>query len=723
MEIAELSGQIERVTYADAESGFTIARIKVSGKRDLVTVVGTLTSAIPGEILQMKGRWVHHPKYGEQFRVTESRTETPATVYGIRKYLGSGMIKGIGPVMAERIVERFGEKTLRVIENESGRLSEVEGIGEKRIAMITKSWEDQREIRDVMIFLQAQGISPGYAVKIFRTYGKKSIAVVKEDPYRLAWDIFGIGFLTADRIAEKLGIPKNAPMRIHAGIIYTLQKLAEDGHVYFPYLLLVEKCRQTLLAESEEVTAGLEQLAGEKKIVVEDNFCDSSGERMVYLAWLYRFETGIADALKRLADSPRSLQIPDPEEALKEAQGSLSIALEADQVKAIQAALKQKVLVITGGPGTGKTTIIRAILAIFAQRGARILLAAPTGRAAKRMSEACGFAAKTIHRLLEYSPKQHAFQRNENRLLRCHLLVLDEASMIDTFLMYHLLKGIPESATLILVGDVNQLPSVGAGNVLKDIIESGMIPVASLMKIFRQAEGSRIIVNAHRINAGEFPDIRTPKDFDLKTDFYFIDREDPEKVLQTILWLAKERIPSRFGFDPMEEIQVLSPMHKGMVGAENLNRQLQQELNPRPDSILRGGLAFRMYDKVMQIRNNYDKEVFNGDIGKIVQILKEEQEVIVSYDGRGVVYDFSELDEIVLAYAVSVHKSQGSEYPAVIVPVLTQHYILLQRNLIYTAVTRAQRLLVMVGTRKALAIGVKNDRTQKRYTGLRDRLR
>ncbi|MBW1777439.1 MAG: ATP-dependent RecD-like DNA helicase [Deltaproteobacteria bacterium] len=723
MEPAELSGQIEHVTYADAESGFTIARVKVPGKHDLVTVVGELTSAVPGEVLQMRGRWVHHPKYGEQFRIIESRTETPATVYGIRKYLGSGMIKGIGPVMADRIVERFGKKTLQVIESESARLFEVEGIGKKRIAMIKKSWDDQQEIRDVMIFLQSQGVSPGYAVKIFRAYGRDAVTVVKEDPYRLAEDIFGIGFLTADRIAERLGIPKNAPMRIAAGILYTLQRLAEEGHVYYPYVPLVEKCRQTLSVDPEEVTAGLKRLFLEHKIVIEKTKGDPSEEQRVYPARLHRFETGIAHALRRLADAPRSLSIPDPEEALKIAQRFLSIRLESDQLRAIEAAVHHKVLVITGGPGTGKTTIIRAVLALFAHRGARILLAAPTGRAAKRMTEACGFSARTIHRLLEYSPKLHAFQRNENRLLRCHLLVLDEASMIDTFLMYHLLKAIPESATLILVGDVNQLPSVGPGNVLKDIIDSGRIPTAFLMKIFRQAQGSRIIVNAHRINAGEFPDIITSKETDPSADFFFVERQDPEKALQTILWLAKERIPARFGFDPMEEIQVLSPMHKGVVGAANLNRQLQQELNPRADSVLRAGYAFRLHDKVMQIRNNYDKEVFNGDIGRIVQILKEDQEVIVSYDGRAVVYDFTELDEIVLAYAVSVHKSQGSEYPVVIVPVLTQHYILLQRNLIYTAVTRAQKLLVMVGTRKALAIGIKNDKTQKRYTGLKDRLR
>ncbi len=719
---AELSGQIERVTYADSESGFTIAQVKVSGKRDLVTVVGELVSAVPGEVLQMTGRWVQHPKYGEQFRVIESKSEMPATVYGIRKYLGSGMIRGIGAVMADRIVGRFGKRTLQVIESESERLAEVEGIGEKRIAMIKKAWDDQREIRDVMIFLQAQGISPAYAVKIFRTYGRESVGVVKEDPYRLAWDIFGIGFLTADRIAEKLGIEKNAPMRIHAGIIYTLQKLAEEGHVYFPYALLVEKGRQVLSVETAEVTAGLERLSLEKKVVIDPAVTDSFGEPAVYLARLYRFETGIAEALKRMADSPRSLRMPDPEQAWKQVQEFLSITLEDEQGRAVRAALENKTLVITGGPGTGKTTIIRAVLALFAERGARILLAAPTGRAAKRMSEACGFEAKTIHRLLEYSPKQHAFQRNENRLLRCNLLVLDETSMIDTFLMYHLLKAVPESASLILVGDANQLPSVGAGNVLKDILDSGRVPSVSLKKIFRQAEGSQIVVNAHRINAGEFPDIRPRKDFETQTDFFFIERDEPEKVLETLVWLARERIPSRFGLDPVEEIQVISPMHKGVVGAENLNRQLQKTLNPRPEGISRGGTVFRLNDKVMQIRNNYDKEVFNGDIGKIVKILPDDQEVVVSYDGRGVVYEFSELDEIVLAYAVSVHKSQGSEYPAVIMPICTQHYILLQRNLLYTAVTRAQRLLVLVGTRKALAIAVNNDRTQKRYTGLKERL-
>ncbi len=720
MALVELSGQIERVTYADAESGFTIARVKVADKRDPVTVVGELISAVPGEILQMKGRWVHHPKYGKQFRVIESKTQTPATAYGIRKYLGSGMVKGIGPVMADRIVSRFGKETLSVIENHTERLLEVAGIGDARIAMIKKAWEDQREIRDVMIFLQAQGVSPGYAAKIFKTYGKQAVAVVKEDPYRLARDIFGIGFLTADRIAERLGIPKNAPIRIHAGILYTLQRLSEEGHVYYPYPLLMEKCRQTLDVEPVEIAEGIERLRREKRIIVESP--PSSREARIYLSRLYQFESGIAEALKQLSTARRSLEIPDAEFAAKEAQRALAITLEPDQVQAVRAACRHKVLVITGGPGTGKTTLIRALLALFAARGARMLLAAPTGRAAKRMTQACGFEAKTLHRLLEYSPKHHGFLRNEHRLLKCHLLVVDEASMIDTALMYHLLKAVPESAALILVGDVNQLPSVAAGNVLKDIIASGRIPVVFLKKIFRQAEGSQIIVNAHRINAGEFPDIRVPEGRDVPSDFFFIDREDPEKVLQTIVWLAKRRIPDRFGLDPVEEIQVLSPMHKGVVGAENLNRQLQQELNPGPDSIWRQGFAFRLHDKVMQIRNNYDKEVFNGDIGKIVRIQREDQELVVAFDKMHVVYDFSELDEIVLAYAISVHKSQGSEYPAVIVPVLTQHYILLQRNLIYTAVTRAQRLLVMVGTRKALAIAVKNDKTQKRYTGLMERL-
>jgi len=724
--LTDLSGQIERITYNNEENGFTIARVKVYGQRDLVTIVGNLIAPTPGEILKMRGEWANHPKFGEQFKVVEYETKVPATVYGIQRYLGSGLIKGLGPVMAKRIVKKFGKETLDVIENEINELANVEGIGKKRIAMIKNPWDEQKEIRDVMIFLQAHGVSSGYATKIFKEYGNRSVAVVKENPFRLATDIFGIGFVTADSIAEKLGFPKDSGQRIEAGILYVLHKLSDEGHVYYPYEELIIKSLEILGVDREVVVKALGILAAGKKIVFEDlnNSIEEFKEnnKAVYLAKFHLCETGISDRLKALALSPKSIRNVDTDKAIKWVQKQLSITLAKNQVSAVRSSLKEKVLVITGGPGTGKTTIINAILKIFSRLGVRIMLAAPTGRAAKRMGETTGFEARTIHRLLEFSFAKGGFRKNEKRPLSCDLLVVDETSMIDTILMYHLLKAVPSGATLILVGDVNQLPSVGAGNILKDIIESNAVPVARLNEIFRQAKESRIIVNAHKINQGVIPSFETSHLHNQDNDFYFIQQEDPDRVLEIILELVKVRIPQRFGFDPVNDIQVLTPMHKGVAGAGNLNKELQKMLNPGPEGIIRGDRNYRVSDKVMQIRNNYDKEIFNGDIGRITQIYPENQQLVIAFDGREVTFDFSDLDEIVLAYAVSVHKAQGSEFPAVVIPVLTQHYILLQRNLIYTAVTRGQKLVVMVGTRKALAIGVKNDKTKKRFTYLSYRL-
>jgi len=537
----------------------------------------------------------------------------------------------------------------------------------------------------------------------------------------MATDIHGIGFLTADRIAEKLGVSKDSPTRAEAGILYVLSQLAEDGHVYYPYEPLIKKCLEILQVDREVIVGAFGVIAAEKKIVIEDlneepgTFVENN--KAVYLAGFHLCETNIAGRLRTLIRTAMSLRTPDPARAVEWVKKRLAIDLAEKQVEALTRALKDKVMVITGGPGTGKTTLISAILQIAARTSAKVLLAAPTGRAAKRMSETTGHEAKTIHRLLEYSMQRAGFQKNEMNPLECDLLVVDEASMIDTLLMYHLLKAVPFSATLILVGDVHQLPSVGAGSVLKDIIESNIAPVVKLNEIFRQARESRIIINAHRINQGVLPSLD-----DGAGDFFFIEREDPEEVLKVIVDLARNRIPRRFGFDPLNDVQVLTPMNRGIVGTANLNLELQKILNPREAELSRGGKSLKVGDKVMQIRNNYDKEVFNGDIGRIVKIDREDQEIVVLFDGRPVVYDFSDLEEIVLAYAVSVHKSQGSEYPAVIIPVLTQHYVLLQRNLLYTAVTRGKKLVVLVGTKKALAIAVKNNRTQKRYTGLRRRL-
>ncbi len=680
-------------------------------------------SPTPGEIVKMIGEWQNHPKFGQQFKVTSYSTESPATVHGIRKYLGSGLIKGVGPRIAERIVRKFGDKTLDVIEENIESLTEVEGIGQKRINLIRKAWDDQKEIREVMIFLQAHGVSSGYAAKIFKQYGNEAIKMVTENPYRLATDIFGIGFITADKIAEKLGFAKDSPLRASAGVLYVLNQLADDGHVYYPYQPLIEKSAEILELNQEIAADAIARLAAERKVVIEDLNDDTEefkpNHKAVYLTQFHVCESGIAHRMKILLSIRKDMPLLDPIECLEKIQNQLTIKLAKKQSDAVRSAIASKVMVITGGPGTGKTTIIQVILKIFSMLGLKILLAAPTGRAAKRMNEATRHPAKTIHRLLEYSMSKGGFQKNYENPLDCDVLIIDEASMIDTVLMYHLMKAVPNKATLILVGDVNQLPSVGAGNVLNDIIESGAVPVMSLTEIFRQAKQSKIIVNAHRINEGSFP-YYDNKDSD---DFFFIEKESPEDVLNIILKLAKERIPNRFGFHPIDDIQVLTPMNKGIVGAINLNIELQNALNPgNSEEITRGHRSFRLNDKVMQIRNNYDKEVFNGDIGRITNIDFESQELTITFDGREVAYEFSECDEIVLAYSVSVHKAQGSEYPAVIIPVVIQHYMLLQRNLIYTAVTRGKKLVVLVGTKKALAIAIRNDKTQKRFTRLRERL-
>ena len=722
--LADLHGQIERITYTNEENGFTIAKVKVYGQRDLVCVVGNLMAPMPGEIIKMRGEWTNHPKYGEQFKIVHYKTAVPASVYGIQKYLGSGLIKGIGPVMAKRIVGVFAKETFDIIENELERLIEVDGIGKKRIEMIQNAWEEQKEIREVMVFLQSHGVSSGYATKIFKQYGNRSIEVVKENPYRLATDIFGIGFVTADNIAEKLGFSRDSELRAEAGILYVLHQVSDEGHVYYPYDPLINKCQEILQVERDVIVKALGTIALEKRIIIEDlnekveDFRENN--KAVYLAKFHICETSIAIRLKALSNARKSIRKIDGEKAIEWVQKQLSMTLAEKQVEAIRSAVNKKVMVITGGPGTGKTTIINAILTIFSKLKIQILLAAPTGRAAKRMSETTGHEAKTIHRMLEYSIKKRGFKKNDENPLNCDLIIIDEASMIDTILMHYLLKAIPPEATFILVGDVNQLPSVGAGNVLKDIISSNSVPLVELDEIFRQAKESLIIVNAHKINNGILPSFRPSND--KLDDFYFIEREDPEEVLKIILELTKERIPTKFGFDPVDDIQILTPMHRGTVGAGNLNMELQKLLNPVEDGVIRGNRNFRVNDKVMQIKNNYDKEVFNGDIGRVKRIDQENQEVVISFDGRDIPYDYTDLDEIVLAYAVSVHKSQGSEYPAVVIPILTQHYILLQRNLIYTGVTRGRKLVIIVGTKKALTIGVKNDKTQKRYTYLRQRL-
>jgi exodeoxyribonuclease V alpha subunit len=724
--MVEMTGQIERITYTSEETGYTIAQLKVQGQWELVTIVGNIPSPSPGEILDLKGEWVHHPKYGDQLKIHSYQTKVPATVYGIRKYLGSGLIKGLGPKMANRIVNKFGDKTLDVIEHQIQRLEKVEGIGSKRIALIQQAWKQQKNIREVMLFLQSHGVSTGYATKIYKTYQNRAISIVQQNPYRLSMDIFGIGFVIADRIAEKLGFPKNSELRVEAGIIYVLHGLSDEGHVYYPYDLLVDKCELILGVECDTIKTALARLFGENRIIIEDLNEDmarfEANKKAVYLKKYHVCEIGITSKIKMLLQAPPSAPSIDVTKEMERVQEHFAIQLASDQISAIQSALKNKLTIITGGPGTGKTTIIHAILTIMRRYGLGVMMAAPTGRAAKRMQETTGQEAKTIHRLLDFSMQKGGFQKNESSPLECDALIIDEASMIDTNLMYHLLKAVPIRATIILVGDVNQLPSVGPGQVLGDLIQSQQIPVVALTEIFRQARESRIIINAHRINQGEFPLIDSPVDPADKTDFYFIEQEDPERVLNTIIELVVHRIPARFGFEPINGIQVLTPMHKGTVGAENLNMSLQKALNPGEDSVSRGNSGFRLHDKVMQIKNNYDKLVFNGDIGRIEKVQPENRTVLISFDRRHVLYDFSELNEIVLAYAISVHKSQGSEYPAIVLPILTQHYILLQRNLIYTAVTRGKHLVVVVGTRKALHMGINNSKTKQRFTYLKQRL-
>ncbi len=716
----EIKAQLERITYYNEENDFLVARLQEKGKRDLTTIVGNLSGINAGESLKLSGRWVHNKKFGEQFQVETFEVTVPATVHGIKKYLGSGLIKGIGPVMAERITKKFALETLDIIEKTPERLSEVDGIGPKRIAMITKAWEEQKEIKEIMIFLQGHGVSATYSAKIYKQYGNESIGVVKENPYRLARDIHGIGFITADKMAQNIGIDPQSLVRAKAEVIYVLNQLTEEGHVYYPEADLIHKAEEILKVDQETISRAITELSREREIFLEE--IDKEGnQKAVYLAPFYVAEVGIAQRLKGLKESSSSIRPIHQEKAIEWVQQKLNIELAEKQKEAVTLAASSKVLIITGGPGTGKTTIITAILKIFQQLKLRILLAAPTGRAAKRMSEATGWEAKTIHRLLEFSPQKRGFKKGQDDPLEADVIIIDETSMVDTLLMYNLLKAIPPQTHLILVGDVDQLPSVGPGNVLRDIIESGIFTVVRLTEIFRQVQESMIIVNAHRINQGEFPLLQVA-DKKETTDFYFIQEEDPEKVLSSLITLCSERIPKRFGFHPVRDIQVLAPMHRGTIGVGNLNLELQKTLNPDPAGITHGSRTFKIGDKVMQITNNYDKDVFNGDIGWISRINREDRELTIDFDGKPIIYDFSELDEVVLAYAISVHKSQGSEYPAVIMPVTTQHYMLLQRNLIYTGITRAKKLVVLVGTKKALAIAIKNNKPQMRFTYLRERL-
>lgn len=702
---------VERITYQNTENGYTVLKCAVKNYSDLVTVVGNVPDIHVGSVLSLKGFWRMAPKYGRQFSVEKFEETLPATVYGIEKYLGSGLVKGIGPKFAKRIVETFGKDTLDIIEESPDELLKVPGIGKVRVDRIKTSWQEQKEIKNIMLFLQSHEVSTSHATKIFKTYGSESIAIVKENPYRLADDIWGIGFKTADSIAQKMGVEKDKFIRLRSGIFYTLNKLAEEGHCYAVRAQLIEKARDLLEVEGPELEITLDEMIRSGDVIRNQD------AEAIYLPPYYFSESGCAKRLIRLLLCRRKMKA-DTEQILQETISHSEFTYDEIQVEAIKTALSSKVMVLTGGPGTGKTTTTLGIISAYQAAGCKIILAAPTGRAAKRMSETTGMEAKTIHRLLEYKSPE-GYQKNEENPLEGDVLILDECSMVDVMLMYNLLKAMPEQMTLILVGDIDQLPSVGAGNVLRDIIDSGRVPVVRLTRIFRQAQGSRIIMNAHRINKGEAIDMRGGKN----ADFFFASKDSNQEVVETVVQYCRSNLPRYYHVDPLQDIQVLTPMQKGECGAANLNQVLQEAMNPSKIFLRRGGTQYRLNDKVMQIRNDYDKEVFNGDIGTIIKVDMEERELTVRFDGRDVVYDVTELDELSLAYAITIHKSQGSEYPIVVMPFTMSHFVMLQRNLLYTGVTRAKKILVMVGEKKAVYYAIRNETTTKRNTYLAQRLR
>ena len=712
-----LAGLVERVTFHNNDNGFCVLRAKARGHRDLVTVIGHAAIIAAGEWITASGEWVNDHTHGQQFKARFIRTSAPTSIDGIEKYLGSGMIRGIGPVYAKKLVQAFGETVFDVIETEPQRLREVTGIGQVRATRITDAWAEQKIVREIMVFLHSHGVGTARAVRIYKTYGADAVQVMTENPYRLARDIRGIGFKTADAIAMTLGVEKTALIRVRAGISYALTEAMDDGHCGLPTADLVPLAEALL-----DVGANLIRTALDLELAEGTVMADSVGETAcVFLAGLYRAEQAIGERLRALSRAPLPWGSIDADKALPWIEQRIGLELAPSQKTAVRLALASKVLVITGGPGVGKTTIVNAILRILAAKTVKLLLCAPTGRAAKRLNETTGQTAKTIHRLLEVDPKAGGFKRNVEHPLACDLLVVDETSMVDVMLMHALLKAVPERAALLVVGDVDQLPSVGPGQILADMIASGAVPVVRLTEVFRQAAQSRIITSAHRINQGSLPDLGKPEG---DSDFYFVQADDPDIAVPRIIELVKTRIPLRFGLDPIRDIQVLCPMNRGGVGARSLNIELQKALNPAGErKVERFGWTFAPGDKVMQIENDYDKDVYNGDIGYIDDVDPEAAELTASFDGRAVTYGFGELDTLVPAYAATIHKSQGSEYPAVVIPVLTQHYPMLQRNLLYTGVTRGKKLVVLVGQKKAVAIAVRSTSGRRRWSKLHQWLR
>ena len=797
-----LQGILERIVYENPDTGYTVGRLSGRDHAELITVVGNLASINPGESLLLQGEWVDNAKYGRQFQIEKYETILPANVVGLRKYLGSGLIKGIGPKMAGLIVRKFGMDTMDVIENEPEKLARVPGIGRKRVQTIKEAWEAQREIKNVMLFLQSHDVSTAHAAKIYKTYGNDAILIVTEDPYRLADDIYGIGFVTADTIAQKLGIDKDAPKRVQAGIKYVLSQKADDGHVFQRRVELIEACQTMLEQETEAIEQGISVLVEEEEII-NPSFTDvaSSDEEMgvsepqdayeisgqqsavssqqetpeqkhsgssetslptetesrrkpkadshsaIYLAPFYYAELGVANQFLRLLASDQGHSTaplsPNSTPSLTQLENEMGIRFASQQREAIHTAMTTRAMILTGGPGTGKTTTVVGMIRLFGAEGRRITLTAPTGRAAKRLSETTGSEAKTIHRLLEFSPQNNGFKRNRQNPLDTDVVIVDETSMVDLVLMNRLMQAIRPMTTVILIGDTDQLPSVGAGNVLRDLIDSQRIPVIQLTEIFRQAQESMIVTNAHRINKGDFPELTGDTD----RNFFFMEEEDPEVITELICSVIADRLPRHYDYHPMDDIQLLCPMRRGTLGTENLNKRLQEVLNPEhttpvshhpleksrfgvqtykrmsePAGQFQTAGGFRIGDKVMQIRNNYDYDVFNGDIGRVVSIEHIDKKVYIQYPDKQVAYDTADLGELVLAYATTIHKAQGSEYPVVVIPLHTQHYLMLQRNLLYTGITRAKERVVIVGTKRALGICIRNNQVMERNSYLAERL-
>jgi exodeoxyribonuclease V alpha subunit len=716
-----IEGHLEHIIFTNPETHYTIARLKTTNPSARIVAVGYLVGVNLGEILKIKGTWQTHPKYGQQFKIFSYEVTLPGNVNGIRSYLQSGLIKGIGPSLAERLVATFGSRTLEIIENAPERLIEVQGIGDAKTDLIQSAWKEHRNLKKLMGFLQEMGVQTSFCAKIYQAYGPNAIDLIREDPYALAGDLDGPGFVIADTIAGKLGVEQDDPRRVWACIRYLILQNADDGHTFAELENLISRCENTFQISRLAIEKAIDEMVA-AKVIVEETLKNGASNTAIYMREIYHAEAGLALRLNALLSVPLESASVDVARIAHEVHEKLAINLSAEQLQVLKDILSHRVVIITGGPGTGKTTLLRSISTIFENQGKHMLLGAPTGRAARRMAEVTRRKAGTIHRLLGYNFINGGFLRNRDNPLDADAVIIDEASMIDTILMYHLLDAIPVSSVLILVGDVSQLPSVGPGNVLSDMIDSARIPVFYLNKIYRQDMESTIVVNAHKVRQGEPPDCTNMSGIDGPGDYFFIEQSDPKRVADRILRLCRDELPGKFDLDPIHDIQVLTPMHKGTVGTINLNQMLQKSLNPQPDLMVGRGYSFKSGDKVMQLLNNYQKDVYNGDIGIICSIDRQKKEISVDYYGRTVSYAADEFDQMATAYAISVHKSQGSEYPAVIVPLVTQHYYMLERNLLYTAMTRAKKLVILIGTQKALQIALKNDKPHRRLSSLAAKL-